>query len=84
MSTVKNGVDAQRRLSYAARMEKKLKLPKEEKLTKDDPEFYSKIAAMAGKQLVRKHGTEYFSKLAAKSHPRDHYNGGRPPKKKVA
>jgi len=84
LSTVKNGVDAKLCLSYAARMEKKPKLAKEGKLSKDDPEFYSKIAAIAGKKLVRKHGTEYFSKLAAKSHPRDHYNGGRPPKKKVA
>jgi len=50
------------------------------KLTKADPEFYSKIAARAGKKLLRQHGTDYFSKLAAKSHPRDHYNGGRPKK----
>ena len=64
-------------MPYAARMEKKTKL------TKADPDFYKKIAAIAGNNLVRKKGTEYFSKLAAKSHPRDHYFGGRP-KKKVA
>lgn len=56
------------------------KRKKPEKLTKDDPEFYSKIARLAGQQLAREKGTEYFSKLAAKSHPRDHYNGGRPKK----
>jgi hypothetical protein len=65
-----------RGLSYAARMEKTTKL------TKADPDFYKKIAAIAGKNLVRKKGTEYFSKLAAKSHPRPAYHGGRP--KKVA
>jgi hypothetical protein len=55
--------------------------PKEpEKLSKSDPEFYSKIASIAGKQMVRKKGTDYFSKLAAKSHPRAQYNGGRPKK----
>jgi hypothetical protein len=53
---------------------------KAKKLSKSDPEFYSKIAALAGQQLLRKHGTEYFSKLAAKSHPRAHYAGGRPKK----
>lgn len=57
---------------------------KPEKLTKDDPEFYSKIARLAGQQLAREKGTEYFSALAAKSHPRDHYNGGRPKKVKPA
>jgi hypothetical protein len=53
---------------------------KAEKLTKADPEFYSKIAAIAGQELVRKKGTEYFSKLAKKSHPRSEYHGGRPKK----
>lgn len=53
---------------------------KSAKLTKADPEFYSKIAALAGKKMVRKHGTAYFSDLAKKSHPRDEYHGGRPPK----
>lgn len=77
LSTVKIGIDAQPDLSYAARMAIK------KKLTKADPEFYSKIAAIAGKKLVRLHGTEYFSKLAAMSHPRAEYHGGRP-KKKVA
>lgn len=50
------------------------------KLTKADPEFYSKIAKRAGKKLLRKHGTEYFSELAKKSHPRAEYHGGRPKK----
>lgn len=53
---------------------------KSEKLTKADPEFYSKIASIAGKKLARQHGTDYFSKLAAKSHPRAEYHGGRPKK----
>jgi len=50
------------------------------KLSKADPEFYSKIARLAGEKLVRKKGTDYFSKLAAKSHPRSEYHGGRPKK----
>jgi hypothetical protein len=56
------------------------KVKQGEKLSKADPEFYSKIAKLAGEKLVRKRGTQYFSKLAAKSHPRDSYNGGRPKK----
>ena len=81
MSTVKNGVDAKLCLSYAARMEK---TKKTKKYTKKDPNFYSKIAAIAGANLVRKKGTEYFSKLAKKSHPRAEYHGGRPKKTKEA
>jgi hypothetical protein len=58
-----------------------MKKPTEpEKLTKDDPKFYSKIAALAGKKLLRENGTNYFSQLAAKSHPRAEYHGGRPRK----
>jgi hypothetical protein len=71
------GVDAQLALSYAAPMKK---TAKPEKLTKADPEFYSKIAALAGRKLLKKRGTDYFSKLAAKSHPRAEYHGGRPKK----
>jgi hypothetical protein len=56
------------------------KQAKTEKLTKADPEFYSKIAAIAGKKLLKKRGKKYFSKLAASSHPREHYYGGRPKK----
>ena len=57
-------------------------MPKDEPtpLTKLDPEFYSKIAKIAGKKLVREHGTDYFSELARKSHPRAEYHGGRPKK----
>jgi hypothetical protein len=51
-----------------------------QKLTKADPKFYSKIAAIAGQKLLKERGTKYFSKLAASSHPRDSYNGGRPKK----
>ena len=67
-------VDAEPGLPYAARMGKATKL------TKADPDFYSKIAARAGKKLLRERGTKYFSKLAAKSHPRAEYHGGRPKK----
>jgi len=74
MSVKKIGVDAKIDFAYAARMGKK------KHLSKDDPEFYSKIAAMAGKKLVREHGTNYFSELAKKSHPRAEYHGGRPKK----
>jgi len=70
-------LDAKLDLAYSARMGKGKKV---EKLTKDDPEFYSKIAAISGQKLVRQKGTEYFSKLAAKSHPRAEYHGGRPRK----
>jgi hypothetical protein len=83
LSTVKIGVDAKLNLSYAARMKKKTNpIEKKKKLTKADPLFYSKIARIAGEKLVRQKGTDYFSKLAAKSHPRSEYHGGRP--KKVA
>ena len=51
-----------------------------EKLSKDDPEFYSKIARKAGQKLKKKRGKKYFSELAKKSHPRAEYNGGRPKK----
>jgi hypothetical protein len=55
-------------------------MAKKTKLTKADPNFYSEIAAIAGANLLRKKGTEYFSELAKKSHPREHYFGGRPKK----
>jgi len=55
-----------------------------QKLTKADPEFYSKIAAIAGQKLLKERGTKYFSELAASSHPRDSYHGGRPKKVKDA
>jgi hypothetical protein len=58
-------------------MDKQTNTPK---LTKADPEFYSKIAAIAGRKLLKERGAEYFSKLAASSHPREFYHGGRPKK----
>jgi hypothetical protein len=70
------GVDAKHILPYAAPMGK----TKKTKLSKSDPEFYSKIAKIAGQKLVRLRGTNYFSKLAKKSHPRAEYHGGRPKK----
>jgi hypothetical protein len=83
LSTVKIGVDAKPDLSYAAPMKNKTKpTESQKKLTKADPLFYSKIARIAGEKLVRQKGTDYFSQLAAKSHPRSEYHGGRP--KKVA
>jgi hypothetical protein len=69
-------------LHYLASM-KKAKQPATEvqdKLTKADPEFYSKIAKLAGTKLARERGTKYFSRLAKKSHPRAEYHGGRPRK----
>ena len=75
MSTGEIAIDAWLRLPYPARM------GKAKKLTKADPEFYSKIAKLAGKKLLEKRGTNYFSRLAKKSHPRDEYHGGRPKKK---
>ena len=71
-----SGVDAKPILLYAAPMGK----TKKTKLSKTDPEFYSKIATIAGKKLARQWGTDYFSKLAKKSHPRAEYHGGRPKK----
>ena len=50
-------------------------------LTKDNPDFYKLIAKMAGQALKKKYGKGYFSKLAARSHPRSEYRGGRPRKK---
>jgi hypothetical protein len=55
-----------------------------EKLTKADPDFYRKIAKIAGRKLKRKRGNKYFSELAKKSHPRKVYNGGRPKKKSAS
>jgi|WetSurMetagenome_2_1015567.scaffolds.fasta_scaffold674405_2 hypothetical protein len=72
-------LDEKNVLPYAARMAKQTK---SQKLSKNDPEFYSKIAAIAGKKLVKKRGTNYFSELAKKSHPRTEYHGGRPRKEK--
>ena len=51
-----------------------------EKLSKSDPEFYTKIARLAGAAILKKKGKKYFKELAKKSHPREHYNGGRPKK----
>lgn len=50
------------------------------KLSIDDPDFFSKIGKMGGKAR-KKSGVDY-SELAKKSHPRAHYNGGRPKKEK--
>ena len=40
--------------------------------------------AIAGQKLLKERGTKYFSELAASSHPRDSYHGGRPKKVKDA
>jgi hypothetical protein len=53
------------------------------KLSKKDPEFYSKIGKIAGKKLLEERGKKYFREIAKLSHPRAQYNGGRP-KKEVA
>jgi hypothetical protein len=57
------------------------KRKQKKKLSKSDPDFFTKIATMAGDKVKRKYGKGYFSKLAKKSHPRKEYNGGRPKKK---
>ena len=67
----------------AANKPKKSARVPEEKLSKSDPEFYSKIAKIAGKKLKKKRGKKYFSELAKRSHlpgKRDGYHGGRPKK----
>jgi len=53
---------------------------KPEKLTKKDPLFYSKIAKIGGKKVLKRKGKKYFSELAKASHPRKEYHGGRPKK----
>jgi hypothetical protein len=53
------------------------------KLTKEDPDFYSKIASLGGKAVLKKLGKDHFKKIAAASHPRASYNGGRPKKEPV-
>jgi hypothetical protein len=53
---------------------------KQEKLSKKDSLFYSKIAALAGKALLKKYGAKHFSEMAKASHPRSEYHGGRPKK----
>lgn len=53
------------------------------KLTKEDPDFYSKIASLGGKAVLKKHGKEHMASIAKLSHPRASYNGGRPKKKPV-
>lgn len=53
------------------------------KLSKNDPDYYSKIGKISAEKRIRKLGTSYFSDMAKKSHPRSEYHGGRPPKKPV-
>lgn len=54
------------------------------KLSKSDPDFYSELGKLGGPAVLEKYGTDHFSKLASKSHPRDEYHGGRPRKVKAA
>lgn len=54
------------------------------KLSKSDPEFYSKLGQLGGPAVKAKYGTNHFSELARKSHPRAEYHGGRPRKVKKA
>jgi hypothetical protein len=53
-----------------------------QKLSKKDPNYYSKIGAISAAK--RKLNRQYFSDMAAKSHgpdsARDGYHGGRKPK----
>jgi hypothetical protein len=54
------------------------------KLSKSDPEFYSKIGKLGGPAVREKYGTNHFSEMAKASHPRSEYHGGRPRKVKEA
>lgn len=47
-----------------------------EKLTRKDPDYYSKLGKRGG--AARKASGMDYSALAASSHPRAEYNGGRP------
>lgn len=56
-----------------------------EALTKDDPDFYSKLGKLGGPAVKEKYGTNHFAEMAKKSHPRANgYHGGRPKKVKDA
>ena len=79
-------VDEKLILPYPAAMIKASKsaVKKAVKLTKSDPEFYSKIGKLGGPAVKEKYGTNHFSELARKSHPRAEYHGGRPRKIKEA
>lgn len=48
------------------------------KLSKDDPNYFSKIGSLSAKS--RKMTSADFSTMAKASHPRASYNGGRPKK----
>jgi len=49
---------------------------KPEKLTREDPDYYSKLGKRGG--AARKASGMDYSAMAATSHPRASYNGGRP------
>jgi hypothetical protein len=60
------------------------KSPKPKKLSKSDPDYFSKIGAISAAK--RKMTSADFSEMAKRSHPRPKsaYRGGRPPKKQAA
>ena len=59
---------------------KKLK-PGNTKLSKSDPDYFSKMGKISATNRLKKLGTTHMSELAKKSHPRkDGYHGGRPKK----
>lgn len=57
-------------------------LSEDKKLSKSDPDYYSKIGHISGEKLLLERGTRYFSEIAKLSHPRAEYHGGRPALKK--
>jgi hypothetical protein len=51
------------------------KKPTAAKLSKDDPDYFSKIGLISAKKRAK---TTDYSALAKASHPRKEYRGGRP------
>jgi len=47
-----------------------------------DPQHMATIGRSGGEKTRRRHGKAHFKKIAALSHPRDKYYGGRKPKKR--
>lgn len=55
------------------------------KLSKSDPDYFSKIGKISAQKRLKRQGTQYFSEIAKLSHPRGPggYHGGRPKKKEA-
>jgi len=55
-------------------------MPKKKVPPNRDPEHMAEIGARGGRKTKRRRGKAYYSKIAAMSHPRKEYKGGRKPK----